>query len=224
MPTPLQWTDVTLRRFWDREALHPENYFTNHSGHRIAARSRQWLHGHKRVLDFGCGLGFFVPHLAALGLEVTATDFTQSAIDATNERNRSIRGFAGAFTLSDLLDRREKFGAIVSVEVVEHLTDDRLAEYLEAMRQMLEPGGTAVVTTPNGENLSALELYCPSCDCTFHRWQHVRSWTRHTLGEALFRAGFYPFTSIETDFSRPWWRRRGRKPHLAMFATLRHHG
>lgn len=212
MAEPMIWTDEIAARFWAYEARHPENYFTNHSGRRIARKLKQFLRGNKRVLDYGCGLGFFVPHLAALGLEVTATDRSVEAIEATNERNAEVPGFQGAHFPSAL---KQPFDAIVSIEVVEHLDDDALDEYLATMWRLLEPGGTAIVTTPNAENLSAAEIYCPCCDHVFHRWQHVRSWTLFTLGDALHRHGFKPWTAFTTNFGRnPF-----KKPHLVHVVT-----
>ncbi len=164
---PLEWTPDVLTRFWQNEP--PENYFTNYSGHRVARKLKRFLRGHRRVLDFGCGQGFFVKHLAELGLSVTATDVTPSSIADTNQRNANVPGFQGAFPVNEIA---EMFDAIVSVEVVEHLTDEALEDYLATMWRLLEPGGTAIVTTPNAEDLSRNQVYCPCCDKTFHRWQH----------------------------------------------------
>lgn len=212
MPKPMNWTPEITARFWANEARHPENYFTNHSGHKVARKLKPFLKRHNRVLDYGCGLGFLVPHLAALGLEVTAADVSPEAIEATNQRNADTRGFQGAHLASSL---QMPFDAIVSVEVVEHLTDAQLDEYFSTMWRLLEPGGTAIITTPNNESLQAAEVYCPCCDNTFHRWQHMRSWNAQTLGGALVRHGFKPWIAMETNFGRnPF-----KKPNLIHVVT-----
>lgn len=114
------------------------------------------------------------------------------------------------------------------VELVEHVDDATLANIFDDVKRVLVPDGLVVVTTPNDENLLNETVYCPCCNHTFHRWQHVRSWSAESLS-ALFRAqGLDMVEVFATDFSispRNGWvqyllRRlartiRGRKqPHL----------
>lgn len=87
-----------------------------------------------------------------------------------------------------------------------------------------------IVTTPNGEDLSASQIYCPNCDSKFHRWQHVRSWTGKTLGDFMEKLGFEVVAKVETNFSdKPGVRallknfvrmilKRNPQPHLAVIA------
>ena len=71
--------------------------------------------------------------------------------------------------------------------------DEVLAECLRA----LAPGGRLFVTTPNGEDLDVERTICPECGCTFHRWQHVRSWTAQSLASRLSAVGFGPVEARE---------------------------
>ena len=55
---------------------------------------------------------------------------------------------------------------------------------------MLADDGLFIVTTPNEENLAENTVYCPMSNVVFHRWQHVRNWSRETLRETLEKHGF----------------------------------
>ena len=47
---------------------------------------------------------------------------------------------------------------------------------MHSMTRRIAPGGLLFLTTPFAEILAENEVYCPSCDHFFHRWQHQRSW------------------------------------------------
>lgn len=96
-----------------------------------------------------------------------------------------------------------RFDGILSVEVIEHLSDERLESTLGLIKRLLQPGGVIVFTTPNDEDLAASRLYCPECDHVFHRWQHVRSWNRRSLSKLLAKRGFVDVRTWTTDFSPP---------------------
>jgi SAM-dependent methyltransferase len=109
--------------------------------------------------------------------------------------------FKGAFLTDDPAIRAMTFDAIVCVEVIEHLDDAALAHVLADVRSLLAPGGIAVFTTPNAEELSKSMILCPASGEVFHRWQHVRSWNRETLPARLCAAGFSVDKVIETNMS-----------------------
>jgi 2-polyprenyl-3-methyl-5-hydroxy-6-metoxy-1,4-benzoquinol methylase len=198
----LAWTPETVERFWRWQVGHPEHYFTRRFGDRIAQRLAPWLAEARSVLDFGCGPGFLVPHLAALGKEVTATDHSDAAIDATNLAFGTVPGFRGAVAVDALVGAARRFDAVVSIEVIEHLSDAQLGGFLNTLSGLLASGGTAIVTTPNDEDLAGAEVFCPACAHTFHRYQHMRSWSAHSLAGTLSTAGLQIVATFATDFSR----------------------
>jgi 2-polyprenyl-3-methyl-5-hydroxy-6-metoxy-1,4-benzoquinol methylase len=199
---PLAWNDDLAGRYWRWQSHFPEQYFTRNFGRLIARRLRPLLQGRRKILDFGCGVGYLVPHLAALGLEVTAADHSEAAVAATNARNVGIAGFSGAASPEALVASGRRFDAIVSIEVIEHLSDQHLAAFFAAFSKLLAPGGVVVITTPNEENLRACETYCPCCDHVFHRWQHLRSWSSRSLGEIVAANGLVVTRCFAIDFAR----------------------
>jgi cyclopropane-fatty-acyl-phospholipid synthase len=98
----------------------------------------------ERVLDVGCGWGSFALHAAAHhGALVTA--ITLSVPQAERARER-----AAAAGLADRIDVRvadyrelagERFDAIASIGMVEHVGEERIDEYARRLAALLEPGG-----------------------------------------------------------------------------------
>lgn len=189
-PNQMAWSGETIGRFWRSQAGFPAHYFTYRFGDRIAARLAPSLRGCRSVVDYGCGPGFLLQHLAALGLEVAATDASPDALTAAQERNIGLRGFLGATPADLLIANGQRFDAAIAVEVIEHLDDPGLDQFFGNIKQLVKPGGRAIITTPNEEVLDEAAVYCPQCDHSFHRYQHLRSWSADMLAFTVAENGF----------------------------------
>ena len=98
----------------------------------------------ERVLDVGCGWGTFVIH-AATRYGVDAVGITLSEPQAALARERAAAaGVADRVEIrvADYRDLRgERFDAIASVGMVEHVGAVRLDEYAATLAALLQPGG-----------------------------------------------------------------------------------
>jgi 2-polyprenyl-3-methyl-5-hydroxy-6-metoxy-1,4-benzoquinol methylase len=230
----MDWTPERIARFWANEARTEGNAYSRQFGRHMAKTLAPHLRGCRTVLDYGCGFGFFVPRLAAMGLQVSATDLSPEAVAAANTNNRGLAGFRGARLTDELRASGETFDAITATEIVEHMSDEALTLFFADMRTLLAPGGRLLLTTPNDEDLALATVYCPACDHEFHRWQHVRSWSAEALTVRLANEGFKVATVIRTNFAAPripdlqavakraikrLLGRPERKPNLAIVAT-----
>ena len=102
--------------------------------------------GGGRVLEVGCGNGGLTRLLAAQADEVTALDVSRPSLDEL----RALR-LANVRVVEALVERFEPDAAydwIVLTEVVEHLRDPR--SVIARCARWLVPGGSVLVTTPNG--------------------------------------------------------------------------
>jgi 2-polyprenyl-6-hydroxyphenyl methylase/3-demethylubiquinone-9 3-methyltransferase len=110
----------------------------------------------KRALDIGCGAGLASEPLARMGAAMTA-------IDAAAENIAVARDHAAAMGLA--IDYRHggvetleepPFDLIVSLEVIEHVTDPAL--FLGHIARLLKPDGLLILSTPNRTPLSKLMI------------------------------------------------------------------
>lgn len=200
-PRTLQWTPQLVQRFWDYQSQFPQNYFAYQFGAEIAKSLAPHLRGRARVLDYGCGMGFLLPHLARYAAGVAGADVSRESLRRVNETCGEIKNFLGAHSIDELMTADQKFDAIVAVEVIEHLYDDQLDEMLSNIRRLLSPNGIVIFTTPNEEDLLLNEIYCPETEAVFHRWQHVRSWSGAQLAGYLTSRGFRTIRTYPTNLA-----------------------
>ncbi|MHC4414585.1 MAG: class I SAM-dependent methyltransferase [Planctomycetota bacterium] len=100
----------------------------------------------RRVLDAGCGLGFFAERLKKRGADVIACDIGPSLVERASARAGCPGEVADALGLVDHFGA-ESFDVVVSSECIEHTPDP-----MEAVRQMagvLRVGGHLSLSTPN---------------------------------------------------------------------------
>lgn len=135
----------------------------------------------KTLLDVGCGTGNFL-NLARKKYDVWGLDFNRASIAIAKERF----GLRNVFA-SDLAGFYEqhpgrKFDVITSFEVMEH--QDAPAEFLRALKGLLNPGGHIAISVPNRDaRLNSLaEADKPP--------NHLVWWDARALGGLLERNGF----------------------------------
>jgi 2-polyprenyl-3-methyl-5-hydroxy-6-metoxy-1,4-benzoquinol methylase len=101
-----------------------------------------------RVLDAGCGSGTISHFLSLHAGDVVGIDSNPSAIsyarDAYKAPNLQFR--LGQF--DDLMGGKP-FDKIYSIEVIEHLYEDQVADVLSLFYKLANPGAKLFITTPN---------------------------------------------------------------------------
>jgi SAM-dependent methyltransferase len=130
----------------DKAALRGEPSYVWRAGQQrrlemILGASGERIQG--RVLENGCGVGMYVEHLVPFGGTVIGLEYDfERAAEARNNSPHILNG-AG----EHLPHPASTFDLILSHEVIEHVQDDRAA--ICEMIRVLEPGGRAVIFSPN---------------------------------------------------------------------------
>ncbi len=170
---------------------------------RIKAAS---LAGGGRVFELGCGNGSVADVLANQGWDVTGVDPSTDGVAQAKARYPALRLEEGS-AYDDLVARYGRFPVVTSLEVVEHVYFPQ--RYAATLFALLEPGGTAIVSTPYHGYWKNLALAVSGkMDAHFTAlWDHghIKFWSERTLGALLCEAGF-----TEIRFERV-----GRIPALA---------
>lgn len=162
--------------------------------------------GGRRVFDLGCGNGSVANELAKIGWDVTGVDPSTEGIARAKEQYPHLNLHEGS-AYEDLAALYGQFPVVTSLEVVEHVYDPR--RYAATLLALVQPGGTAIVSTPyHGywKNL-ALAITGRMDEHFTALWDHghIKFWSIRTLSELLHEAGF---TDIRFE-------RVGRVPTLA---------
>jgi SAM-dependent methyltransferase len=96
-----------------------------------------------RVLDAGCGWGSTLKALEKVGYRVTGADISRKALDTLDQSSRELVEFDLTQPVPGGI---EPFDAVLALDVIEHLDDDRSA--LARLGELVRPGGIVVVSVP----------------------------------------------------------------------------
>tara|TARA_Y100000310_G_C20675999_1_gene813059 strand:- start:641 stop:1357 length:717 start_codon:yes stop_codon:yes gene_type:complete len=100
----------------------------------------------EKVLDVGCGLGYFLLTLAKKGVDCYGIDTSPESLDYVREH---ITPNVKTGSCTSIPYEENTFDKILFCEVIEHVADDDAA--LQEIRRVLKPGGRLVVSTPGFE-------------------------------------------------------------------------
>ena len=129
--------------------------------------------GFRRILDVGCGNGLFFDRLSELG-EVEGVEPDAALLDPEGPWRRAIH----AVPFDDTFQPGHRFGAILFLDVLEHLDDPAAA--LRHAVELLAPGGVIVCTVP------AFQWLWTSHDVLNH---HRRRYNRPAVRRLAEQAG-----------------------------------
>jgi len=98
-----------------------------------------------RLLDVGCGDGFFLEQLIAMGFECVGLEPSTQAAELCQARVGPLGGQVHCQEIRDY-HPTDPFDVVVCGEVLEHVEDD--VDMLIHIHRLLRPGGTLVLTVP----------------------------------------------------------------------------
>ena len=146
--------------------------------------------GEGRLLDFGCGSGWYAKRMSDRGWTVTTMDFNSDSL-AQVARRYGLRTLAGTLPHPEVAD--ESFDVIVMGASLEHVHCPQ--EVVGAAARALRPGGLLVAVVPNFEAVARGWFGVDWWPLELPR--HLLHFTPATLGRLMSRCG------LEVEELRP---------------------
>lgn len=166
--------------------------FKKHKGKKIHEKSAEFINllGNVKglnILDLGCGRGDSVFELARRGASVTGIDYSEDGIKLakgalklqSQNTRKNVRFFVMNAKKLDFEDN--KFDAVISYDVFEHLYKDELEIVMKNLSKILKPGGTLLVHTETNK------LYL---DYTHPIWSYNLDQILIKLNKILFKSDY----------------------------------
>lgn len=157
-------SEITIRRYHEILDLFEKSRKTN------------------RLLDVGCGIGYFLEVAKKRGWEVYGTEYTDKAIEICSAKGISMK----QGPLNPANYEPGYFDVITSFEVIEHINNPQ--EELKNFYSLLRPGGLVYITTPNFNSL--LRYYLKDKYNVLSWPEHLSYYTPGTLRKLMERSGF----------------------------------
>ncbi len=150
---------------------------------RILERLEPFRSEGPRLLEIGCGAGFFLEEAQRRGWDVHGIELSRWMVERASERVAGDRVLQGSYD-SELF-RDSSFDVVVAVDVIEHVTDP--GHLLRDVAARLRPGGIVYLVTPDSGSLPARMLG--------ERWwyvqvPHLSYFSRPSMSRLLERTGF----------------------------------
>jgi len=143
------------------------------------------------IFELGCGNGSNAAYLASKGYGVVGVDPSSSGIAIAKDNFPECRLEIGSAD-DDLSGRFGKFDVVLSLEVIEHVYSP--VRYVEAVRNLLNPDGIAIISTPYHGYIKNLALAMSGkMDAHFTAlWEggHIKFWSPKTISELFESEGF----------------------------------
>lgn len=174
-----------------------------------------------RLLDVGCGLGFFLKAISCLVGECVSVEVSDNQAIYANEK-LGVKVLKGEMT--ELALPRESFDVITLWDVIEHVSSP--IKCLDECHRLLKEGGLIVISTPNYDSITRMIVG--------EKWlvlnppEHLSYFTPTTLRKALEKEGFLPlymstkgldvynilqFTKITQKNKQQVWRQKSMEPY-----------
>ena len=143
----------------------------------------------RRLLDIGCGVGYFLDYARRRGYETYGVEISRPEAEYARQRFK-VEVFCGQLERSPFPDG--SFQVVTMLDVLEHLSNP--LEVLRTVCSKLQPGGLLILRSANGRfALLKARLFSrliPGAEYLLHPNEHLIQPTSRILTMFLNKAGF----------------------------------
>ena len=133
--------------------------------------------GSRFVLDVGCGCAYIAKHFVGSDVRVVSLDVAQANAEKALRKYPSENHAAVVADVFALPFKENTFDCIVASEIIEHTIDPR--GFVEALKRVLKPGGTLIISTPYKEKIEY--SLCIHCNCKTPKNAHLHSFDKNNM-------------------------------------------
>lgn len=137
----------------------------------------------KIVADIGCGAGSFSDHISGLAEKIIAIEPTEMYHKSLRERGYEVY----SYTKDAISTRSGSIDFAITTQVIEHVENPVV--FLSDIFNLLKPGGTLVIATPNKNDIM-LKLLPDEFSSFYYRKVHRWYFDNKSLSQSAIRAGF----------------------------------
>ena len=151
-----------------------------------------------RILEIGSGMGYLTYALSRAGCDVVGIDHSAQAVATATATFGPLYRVAPAESLA--ASGLGGFDAVVSTEVIEHLTDPH--GFVRDAAKLLAPGGVLVLTTPNMD-LYPRNLAWHTDPAPVHLWWFSKTSLRRIAWDCGLQPSFIDYAAFHGAARRP---------------------
>lgn len=145
---------------------------------------------HAKILDLGCGSGFFVEYLLSKGyVNVVGIDVSCEQVEYAISKNLPVL-LADA---NQFLCNNGDYDFIFFTDVIEHLKKEEILDFLFNIKKSLASGGLVVLRTGNASSIYGATI-------RYIDFTHEIAFTENSLRQILLATGF---VNVDINDSKP---------------------
>ncbi|MFD2920050.1 class I SAM-dependent methyltransferase [Terrimonas rubra] len=118
-----------------------EYYFKDRWEHKIALPR---IHAEERVLEVGCGSGYFLERLVENGIAAEGIELNEEAIKKAIQKGLNVKH---ALLENYVKEKAGYYDVVCAFQVLEHITS--VKDFIDDSLTLLKPGGRLMIAVPN---------------------------------------------------------------------------
>ncbi len=139
----------------------------------------------RMLLDVGCGCAYVAKHFMNTGVRVVSLDVALANAQKALEKYPSENHAAVTADVFALPFHENTFDCVVASEIIEHTVNP--VAFVEALKRVLKPGGTLIISTPYKEKIEY--SLCIHCNCKTPKNAHLHSFDKNNMKSLYTKAG-----------------------------------